>query len=755
MVSLRGRLWSAIALVLGVLLAVSGLTAPAQAATARSLGLAASPTTTTTGSQVTFSGRLTRSPKGSAVRIQRKAGTKWVAVTSTRTTTATGRYAVKATMPSKAAVFSFRAVAPKTAHLATATSKTVKVTVLRRVTATIKATPSTIALGDATTLSGTVSPFVAGTVATIQRFNGATWTAVTTATITKRGTYSRSFHPIATTTYRVVVPRTGLNAGAASAPTVLSIPSGPVAPVITTSSLPDGYTDTAYSQTLTKTGEAGTWSVTGGALPGGLTLNASTGEIAGTPAAGGTFAFTVTYSETATALNDSQQLSIHVRVKPRITTISLPNATGYVTYSTTLTKTGNAGTWSLTGSLPTGLSFDNATGVLSGKPTTTTAADFPLSFTFTETADPTLTVTKSLTLHLNAAPAPVITTTSLPNATGYVTYSTTLAKTGNPGTWSLTAGALPAGLGLDAATGVISGKPTTTAAADFSPTFTFTETESGTFASKQLNLHLNAAPAPTITTTSLPFATTDAAYGQTLAKTGNPGTWAVTAGALPTGITLNPNTGALTGTPSVTGTFTPTFTFTETESGLSSAGKQLTLKVYAQPTITTTSLPDGTRGQSYSQQLTASGGSGSGTWSLVSGSLPPGLSLSTSGLISGTPSTITDASFTVRYTDAVAGLSAPTRALAIHTAMAGAPTILTSSLPDAQVGVAYSQQLDGSPAFGSWAVVSGALPAGLSLNGFTGVISGTPTTPGLASFTVKYTVFLTNNTKQLTINVLP
>lgn len=67
--------------------------------------------------------------------------------------------------------------------------------------------------------------------------------------------------------------------------------------------------------------------------------------------------------------------------------------------------------------------------------------------------------------------------------------------------------------------------------------------------------------------------------------------------------------------------------------------------------ITTNSLPSATAGQSYSQQLTASGGVGPYTWSLVSGALPPGLSLSTTGVISGRPTSVGQFTFTIQVVD--------------------------------------------------------------------------------------------------------
>jgi hypothetical protein len=149
-------------------------------------------------------------------------------------------------------------------------------------------------------------------------------------------------------------------------------------------------------------------------------------------------------------------------------------------YSTTLSAAGGAApyTWKLTsGTLPAGLQLNTATGVISGVPTASSSAT-PLTFSVADSSNPAGTTTASLTLSVTAVPL-AITTTSLPDGQIGMPYSTTLTSSGGTGaiTWTRTAGTLPAGLQLNAGTGVISGTPT--AAVSDTP-LTFKATDSGT-----------------------------------------------------------------------------------------------------------------------------------------------------------------------------------------------------------------------------------------------------------------------------------
>ena len=159
---------------------------------------------------------------------------------------------------------------------------------------------------------------------------------------------------------------------------------------------------------------------------------------------------------------------------------------------------------------------------------------------------------------------------------------------------------------------------------------------------------------------SLTAGTVGIAYSESIAATGGGGayTFSVTGDALPAGLSLS-TAGILSGTPTAGGNFSITISATDS-SNLTITGSQTYSLSIGAATITLSplSLPDGTYGSTYSQTLTASGGTPTYTYAITSGSLPSGLTLSTSGALSGTP----DAgsfTFTVTATDSSTGTGSP------------------------------------------------------------------------------------------------
>ena len=163
------------------------------------------------------------------------------------------------------------------------------------------------------------------------------------------------------------------------------------------------------------------------------------------------------------------------------------------------------------------------------------------------------------------------------------------------------------------------------------------------------------------------------------------------------------------------------------------------------PTITTATLQNGTAGTAYNQTLAATGDTP--TWDISSGSLPTGLTLSATGVISGMPTTPGTTSFTVRATNAV-GNDTRTLSIVIDSVP---PAIATVSLPNGNIGTAYNQTLaaTGDTPM-TWDITSGSLPTDLTLNSL-GVISGTPSAAGTFNFTVRATNVAGSDTRALTI----
>ena len=184
---------------------------------------------------------------------------------------------------------------------------------------------------------------------------------------------------------------------------------------------------------------------------------------------------------------------------------------------------------------------------------------------------------------------------------------------------------------------------------------------------------VSAPPPLTITTTStLNLGVTGTAFSQTLSATGGSGTysWSVSSGTLPASLTLS-STGVLSGTPTVAGTYNFTAQVTDSTDSTAAQSYTITISAPSNLTITTTSpLTAAYLGTSYSQALSASSGTAPYTWTLNSGALPGGLTLSSAGVLSGTPTAAGLFTFAVQVADSANGITTKTLSLEVFLATA-------------------------------------------------------------------------------------
>ncbi len=276
-----------------------------------------------------------------------------------------------------------------------------------------------------------------------------------------------------------------------------------------------------------------------------------------------------------------------------VTTSSLPDGQVGVAYSQTLAASGGTApySWSVTsGSLPAGLSLAASSGAITGTPSTAVSGA-AVTFTVTDSESPAQSKTANLSLTIAAAPTPAsITTTSLPQGKVGAAYSVTLTATGGkqPFTWMITSGTLPAGLALDAATGVISGTPT---AAASNVALTIVVKDANNTTSSGVALALTVAPSFSIATTTLPNGQISSPYSATLTPSGGiaPISWSQTGGTLPAGLSLNTANGQITGTPSATAAQSQ-LTFLATDSSNPAQTASVTLTLNVSPAVISLSL---------------------------------------------------------------------------------------------------------------------------------------------------------------------
>lgn len=491
--------------------------------------------------------------------------------------------------------------------------------------------------------------------------------------------------------------------------------------------LPQGTVGVAYSTTISARGGSGSMSydVLDGTLPPGLSLS-GTGALTGTPGEAGDFRFTVEVRDRRGATARGRfSVSIVEAGFFSLDALTLDDAYTDTDVSRSLEAQGGAPPlrWAITeGALPPGVTLSEM-GLLSGIPSM--AGEH--AFTITATDAEERTASRALTL--SVFEPPVLLTSSLAPGSAGTAYLQDIEHTGGkpPLTLSMS-GTLPAGLQWSGTR--LTGTPA--AAASASLTFELVDANARrTSVTLSLQIHDRLI----ITSPELPTAYSVEAIAATFTAAGGspPYVFSLNTGVLPTGVTLS-TAGALTGTPSTTGDYPIVVKVVDARDD--SATASTTLKVRAPVTIEATTFADAYRGTTFSHELTARGGEGALTWSVTSGSLPSGLSLSSSGTLSGTvASTANTSTFTVRATDLNARFAERPLSLSVFST----PQLTTTTLDAAQRGVAFNQTLStvGGKAPLTFSLTSGALPTGLTLDAHLGRIAGTPQQAGTSSFTVQ------------------
>lgn len=489
-----------------------------------------------------------------------------------------------------------------------------------------------------------------------------------------------------------------------------------------------GTVGTAYAAAFTAAGgsPAYTWSLAAGTLPTGLVLDPVAGTITGSPTiAGLASGLQVKATDAAGRTASSATFAIDVRELLTISGTPSPVATIGVAYSAAFAAAGGRPGYVYrvaAGTLPAGLTLSGA-GRIAGTPTASGVAE-GLRIGVVD-ADGRTALTQAFSISVSAdlvasGNPPAFATVGQP-------YTAAFSAAGGTGpyAWTVSAGILPTGLTLDPATGAIAGSPVAIGAAT-GIRLRVADAEGRT--AETAAFSIDVRDVLTISGTPSPDATLGQAYSSAFVALGDRSGYgfALVAGTLPVGISLS-STGALSGVPTATGSFAGLQVKVTDADGRTALSSPFSIAVAADVTVAGTPAAYGTIGQTYSAPFVATGGAGPYAWTLDSGTLPIGLSLTTSGAVAGTPTTAgTSSGIRVRATDSAgrSGLSQKfSIAVAQPLAVAGSPAAL------ATVGTAYTASFSATGGRGPYVFDNGlgTLPAGLSIS-TAGVLAGVPTT---------------------------
>ncbi|MBX7222501.1 MAG: FG-GAP-like repeat-containing protein [Blastocatellia bacterium] len=469
-----------------------------------------------------------------------------------------------------------------------------------------------------------------------------------------------------------------------------------------------------------------------GNLPPGVTFDPQSKNIVGTPTQTGSFSFTVTFTDANGCQGSRDYTLVIVCSTVTVNPTTVPAGTINASYNQTFTQTGGLApiSYTLSGSLPAGLSFNTGTGVLSGTPT----QKGTFNFTVRATDFYSCTGLRNYALTINCQSITVNPASIVSRTVGQA-FSQTFTNTGGIGAVSYSfTGTIPPGLTFTPATGVLSGTPTQSGSFPFTITATDANVCTG---SRAYTLTVNCQ-----TITVNPTTVTAGVVGQTLNRTfthtGGIGTVGFSfTGTIPPGLTFTPATGVLAGTPTQPGSFP--FSITATDANNCSGSRSYNLTIACQTiTVNPTTLPGGQIGQPYNQTISQTGGSGASSFSLT-GTLPNGITLAgATGVLAGTPTQGGDFSFTVTATDANGCTG--TRSYSLFINSCPVITVNPAILTPGPVGAPYTVGFGNSGGNGAITFsLTGTLPTGLTFNAAAATLTGVPTQSGSFPITVTAT----------------
>lgn len=320
-----------------------------------------------------------------------------------------------------------------------------------------------------------------------------------------------------------------------------------------------------------------------------------------------------------------------------------------------------------------------------------------------------------------AAP-PVISSSLTASGTTGTAFSYSITASNSPSSYGATG--LPAGLSINTSTGVISGTPTGAGVSNV----TITATNASGTDTQTLVITINNPPAPVISSSLTTNGTVGTAFTYTITASNTPTSYNAT--GLPPGLSINTTTGVISGTPSATGVSNVTITATNA-GGTDTQTLVVTINNPPAPVITSSLTASGTTGTAFTYTITAT----NSPTSYNATGLPAGLSINTStGVISGTPTGVATTSVTITATNAG---GTDTQTLVITVSNPPAPVITSILTASGTTGSAFSYTITASNTPTSYNATG--LPAGLSINTGTGLISGTPTAVGTTSVTISAT----------------